>query len=604
MRHNLFILFFTAVLFLFCITPAVSAQQENSFKVLYDARYQLHLNGDADVDFDVVITNLRSDVYVREFSLAFPSHYSMSTPTAEDDFGTVIPTVENTQTSNKITFAFSRPATGKNSLNRIRLHFLQKNLFKTAGIIWEMILPTVSQKTNTTYNIRIMLPEDDSHTLSIAKPKPTHIENSTISWENLKERTVYAVFGSFQYYDLNIRYTLKNDELRPVYYDIALPPETSYQSVFINSLKPEPEKVYFDEDGNVLARYTLSVAQQKKITFKGGVKVFAAAQKDFDTVPKNYLLETVKYWNIGDRADNDTIAPLKTPEDIYRYVTKTLTYNYDRINEDAPRLGALAALDKPDQAVCTEFTDVFIAIARKKGIYSREIEGYGFSDDQTLRPLSTVPDILHAWPEYYDGGRKQWIPVDPTWENTSGIDYFSSFDVNHIVFAIHGKDPVVPAPAGSYKVSDTSKDIDIAPSQNIPLSQTTIQLNQNFRTEIVDNTSYKATITIKNTGNVFVKNALVALHSDKFTISPQKTTIALFAPYQTQTVLLMYKADAVPKKTNADIRIMFNNHTIKTIPFVISPFFQDLLYKGIGIGAGLLLFIAGWATVARFIRHA
>ena len=90
-----------------------------------------------------------------------------------------------------------------------------------------------------------------------------------------------------------------------------------------------------------------------------------------------------------------------------------------------------------------EFTDLFIAIAREKGIYSREIQGYGFSLDQKLQPLSLSSDILHAWPEYYDTKTESWIAVDPTWENTSGINYFSSFDLNHIVFVIHGKKPGV-----------------------------------------------------------------------------------------------------------------------------------------------------------------
>ena len=71
-----------------------------------------------------------------------------------------------------------------------------------------------------------------------------------------------------------------------------------------------------------------------------------------------------------------------------------------------------------------EFTDLFIAIAREKGIYSREIQGYGFLWIQKLQPLSLSSDILHAWPEYFDLKTENWVAVDPTWENTSGIDYF------------------------------------------------------------------------------------------------------------------------------------------------------------------------------------
>ncbi|PIP14879.1 hypothetical protein COX47_02840, partial [Candidatus Roizmanbacteria bacterium CG23_combo_of_CG06-09_8_20_14_all_35_49] len=74
---------------------------------------------------------------------------------------------------------------------------------------------------------------------------------------------------------------------------------------------------------------------------------------------------------------------------------------------------------------------------------------------------------LHAWPEYYDSKSELWKPIDPTWENTSGIDYLSSFDLNHIVFVIHGKKPDYPLPAGMYKI-DNSQDISIKPAASYP----------------------------------------------------------------------------------------------------------------------------------------
>lgn len=137
---------------------------------------------------------------------------------------------------------------------------------------------------------------------------------------------------------------------------------------------------------------------------------------------------------------------ITTIPEIYRYAVDTLTYNYGRLNTSITRLGAQQALQYPDQAVCTEYSDVFISLAREKGLYTREIQGYGFSNDQELRPLSVNADILHSWPEYFDDAKQLWIQTDPTWEDTSGIDYFNSFDLNHVVFAIHGKNPTFPIP--------------------------------------------------------------------------------------------------------------------------------------------------------------
>ena len=259
------------------------------------------------------------------------------------------------------------------------------------------------------FNISITLPEKSNRILSIAKPSPSSIAGNTIFWKNITTRTVYAVFGDAQYYTLNLTYTLKNDGLRPVYYDIALPPPTAYQDIVINSLTPQPEKVYFDEDYNVLARYTLFAQEEKKINFKGGATLFVRPQSEINVLnaqniahQNNYLLETTGYWDAGLAGKNNEIEENNSIESIYRYVTSHLTYDYSRINTSKRRLGATKVLADPKSAVCTEFTDLFIALSRKKGFLTREIEGYGFSQDKNLRPLSSMTDILHTWPEYYD----------------------------------------------------------------------------------------------------------------------------------------------------------------------------------------------------------
>jgi transglutaminase-like putative cysteine protease len=63
---------------------------------------------------------------------------------------------------------------------------------------------------------------------------------------------------------------------------------------------------------------------------------------------------------------------LKTPENIYKFVTNNLSYNYYRVKPDVERLGAKDALANPDEAICTEFTDLFITLARSAGIPARE----------------------------------------------------------------------------------------------------------------------------------------------------------------------------------------------------------------------------------------
>jgi transglutaminase-like putative cysteine protease len=78
--------------------------------------------------------------------------------------------------------------------------------------------------------------------------------------------------------------------------------------------------------------------------------------------------------------------------------------------------------------------------------------GYGYTTNPTLRPLSLVVDVLHAWPEYFDSDKKLWVPVDPTWGRTTrGTNYFDQPDFNHIVFAIHSTSNEEPLPPGFYR---------------------------------------------------------------------------------------------------------------------------------------------------------
>ncbi|KXK11872.1 MAG: Transglutaminase-like superfamily protein [Microgenomates bacterium OLB23] len=163
-------------------------------------------------------------------------------------------------------------------------------------------------------------------------------------------------------------------------------------------------------------------------------------------------------------------------------------------------------------AVCTEFTDLFVALAREKGIYARELQGYGYSTKQNIRPLSLVTDVLHAWPEFYEPAQNTWIQVDPTWEDTSGIDYFTGFDVNHIVFAIHGKSSTTPLPAGFYKTGAT-KDIEVTIASDKPVENPRISVQADVPQAITASSFKDAHISVRNTGNVALHNLTLQLKS-------------------------------------------------------------------------------------------
>ncbi len=464
---------FVLILFLiFFLYP--SQILADDFTTDYEVNYYLEegSNGvESSVEFNIRITNKTSTVYVKKFGISFPNNFQIKNIKAQDDRGVITPVVTSESKSNRIELEFTNPNIGKNTVNNFNLQFNQDNLFKINGNVWEVILPTIENKGDSNYKITVHLPNNNNRKISIAKPNPDLVTGNQIIWNNPKTKTVYAVFGESQYYESELIYHLINPKLTPVYTEVAFPPDTLFQKIYISSINPKPNLTYLDEDGNFMGRYYLNPKENKTVRFKGTIEVFVKPRQSM--LPyiqskiedqKKYLFNETKYWKLS---DFNQIASLKNPQEIYEFTRDTFEYDYDKLEGDNERLGAELALKNPTKAVCVEFSDLFIAISREKGIPSREIQGYGLSQDPQLRPLSLTADILHSWPEYFDSISKQWKPVDPTWENTSGIDYFSSFDLNHIVFAIHGKRPDYPLPAGMYKQED-SQDILIKATKNIP----------------------------------------------------------------------------------------------------------------------------------------
>lgn len=559
---------------------------------------------DTQVKFAIKINDLDSNTYIEKFALTFPKSFDIKNVSAGNEHGRINSIVKTDESQTKIELQFPSPDSTSEIPNNFNIDFDQENLFKVNGNIWEVILPVIEGGEIGNYTITVHLPTNSNKKLSIAKPKPDHISNlatgKQIVWSNPKTKTVYAVFGDRQYYNLGLRYNLENPRLTAVYTEIALPPDTSYQKTYLLNINPKPTLTYIDDDGNFMARYTLKPKEKKEIIYSGIVEVFSTHRVDVAQTTsenfkdqRNFLLTAKNFWSIDQRSE---LSALETPLEIYNFVVKFLKYDYSRVNKNVRRLGASFALKNPTTAVCTEFSDLFIAIAREKGIATREIQGYGFSNDSQLRPLSLVSDVLHSWPEYYDTAANLWKPVDPTWENTSGIDYFNSFDLNHIVFAIHGKDPERPLPAGMYKIEDT-KDLLVAVAKQIPeeISKVSVDLPA-WPSQLTAGKKYEFDLKVKNEGNTFVWNIPVSVESENLQLTQNKFLISQIAPYEVRTITLNFKPKTSILKSG-DLEVLVLGDSKYKKQFKIIPYQMDLAIK-----LGYLLFGAiGIYFSARFL---
>ena len=597
MVRRIQVLLLVFLLFLLSSTKILAADFKSDYQVEYFLGKTDSITT-AKVIFTINITNLRSDVYVKKFSIAFPKNYVISQITAADDKGVVDPKIINDGEKILVNLEFNDPAIGRDTTNSFHLAFLQEKIFDVSGNIWELIIPTLeNQVSSSSYRAIVYLPENSNRKISIAKPRPTLIQGNKIIWENPQVKTIYAVFGDEQYYQSKFTYHLYNPKLVPVYTDIALPPDTDYQRVFINQLNPPPARAFLDDDGNYMARYNLFPKSKVDVVLDAGISLTTKRRDEFRTLnniliqkQKSFLLSPQPLWQIN---QIDKIPLLSQVSDIYKYVTSSLKYNYDRVGKNEERKGAEKVLLNPSDAVCTEFSDLFVALAREKGIYSREIQGYGFTRDNQLRPISLTSDILHSWPEYYQEASQQWISIDPTWENTSGIDYYNSFDLNHIVLAIHGKSADYPYPAGMYKV-DKNQDIVINPV-NAPfreIGKIGVDMGE-IEKQINDKKTYQTTITISNNKNTYVYNIRPVVTASDLDVSLNPNIIPAMVPMEKKTVTLSYQAKPKRQNNNAYIKVLINEKEYLNEKIKIISYAQDMGFKigMIVIGGSFLYFI-------------
>jgi transglutaminase-like putative cysteine protease len=118
---------------------------------------------------------------------------------------------------------------------------------------------------------------------------------------------------------------------------------------------------------------------------------------------------------------------------IYEYVTDNISYLIQK-----QELGALQTLEKR-QGACTEYSDLFVALCRAKGIPARVVKGY------VSEPVY-LPQ--HAWAEAYLN-EYGWVPFDPTYgdvpDETTKNRNFENLKPIYVYLSHVRNDPILDA---------------------------------------------------------------------------------------------------------------------------------------------------------------
>lgn len=585
------------LLSLYCI-PLGKTAASGEFLADYDVQYAISPTGKTIVTQEVNLTNLLPNFYPQEYSLLLDSD-KITNVIAYDDGGVITPlfSVKDGKTEIKLTFNVKAIGLGKSI--KFSLRYEHGGVASLNGSIWEIYVPGVTNDPDIgTYEMTLAVPPTFGPAAYLL-PKP----GKGKSWtkDQMIRGGVVAAYGAAQHFDATLTYTLTNGNLTPDLQEIALPPTTAYQRVTIASLEPKPTTVVSDSDGNWLARYEVGARQELTVTAKVFISTFLLPQKGYESKEIGLIDEYVRedeYWQVNNDEIKRLAARLTTPRQIYDYVSTTLSYDYKKINESPKRIGALLSLNEPTKAVCMEFTDLFIAIARAANIPARRIVGFAYTNNPKLRPLLQESDVLHAWPEYYDRSLALWIPVDPTWANTTGgVDYFSKLDFNHIVFAINGVDSQRPYPVGYYrKAGSSGRDVEIAFTNTPQPKAANVSATIEFPDTVGAGRRTTGAIIVTNKGGESAYNINVSALSDPSGIMANET-ISELLPYGVVRVPMSGEFDQ-PLTSKSGIIYAVVNDTTLTQNFRIQPI---VLVAGLGLLTFILALIVGFFLMKRLV---
>lgn len=582
-KKLLLILLFLFVAFLI---PQNSFAQEQ-FNSSYNVTYDISETGSTTVSEQVTLKNLTERYFASSFNLTIGAT-EISNVTAFDTSGPLKVTSKKAGNKTEINVEFSKQIVGKDKEYTWTLQFNSGDFAQKQGKVWQVSVPKVSSASDiTSYNLALQVPVAFGDPTSII-PEPLSTSETggklrfNFNKDQLKDSGILANFGQDQVFDFDLGYEFENPGFLPALASVALPSNTDFQQVIINEINPTPDNVTVDADGNSIAWFKVGRKENLKIRVKGLAKLFINKQQKIIPLSESQrqtLTSEQKYWDTSNPAIKTKLGEIlgagtdtKTNQDkaslINKFVVDTLKYDEARLkSSNFERLGAITALSNPEKAMCSEFTDLFITLAREAGIPTRQLVGYAYTSNTSLRPIS-FDDVMHTWPEYYDE-RLGWIMIDPTWQNTTGgVDYFSKFDLNHLVLAKRGansEEPYLPD-----DVTVKFSEAEFAPTKNL-----SIELDA--PSEFFAGFPSAATLRVQNKGNYTEEEKQLSLSSSKIEIKNNTFTMPSLPPGGK----FEYKFDlrtGTPLESYEDVLVLRLGDEVVNKRVVIKPFFAHRVF--------------------------
>ncbi|TRZ53318.1 transglutaminase domain-containing protein [bacterium] len=557
------------------------------FSTDFQNYYRVDPSGNTHVAFVINQKNNLSVVYATDFGLNI-NETKVSNVTVTDEGTIIIPDIVKTLNQTTISFPFANKVVGRDKVHSFVIEYDTSDIATKFGNTWQVNIPRLETDENISNRTVILTVPGNFPEPAYIEPKPDTVNKNVyyFSGNKLANKTVSAVFGQTQYYKGNISYHLINETKTKISTEIALPPDTAYQTVYFEKLEPKPQQVTTDQDGNYLARYSLDPNAKTDVNLSLYVKLNFTPKATTQVPADTYLLSN-SIWNYDNGVfTTPEIDNLTSAKTIYDYVVDKMKYDYEKVNrQKSQKTPAAESLINYQSAICTDFANVFVSLARKVGIPSRELEGFAISENQDLKPLSLTQDVLHAWPDYFNKATGTWVQIDPTWANTTrGIDYFNKLDFNHIVFAIHGVSPDYPIPAGGYKYKqEKNKDVSIEPTDafTFPEPNFTISSKKQENNELV--------FEVRNNSGVSYTGNTISQRNNAIAETEQPIFVA---PFGTTTIKLKLIKQPFIGQIKTKAIIYINGSRYEQSVSIEPQISQTAIFAISGVFLGLIAFVS------------
>ncbi len=210
---------------------------------------------------------------------------------------------------------------------------------------------------------------------------------------------------------------------------VTLPPDTNQQKISLESISPKPSNLKLDEDGNILAEYSLRPHQTVKVEASAVITVSTlhydysqatALSNTPEEIADRYLASSASW---GDDSTINVSSIGKKSNALLQAIFKKVANGQANATEPASYSDSLSQANK------------LVGELRANNLPSRVVLGKQLAVGQKL--LDTPVD--HAWAEAYlpDVG---WLTLDPTLPASS----FGQTSSSLVGVAIRGLDPNFP----------------------------------------------------------------------------------------------------------------------------------------------------------------